>query len=136
MPSRPGTIDDGLARDIAERVPPDIETFLLTSRDRGESIAEHVEFCGTTTVQIVRHIDVDEYPVIAKRLPSTRRVQVIHVEDGHALDLVKRYEPFVHAFLLDSGRPSAAVAELGGTGRAHDSNASWTPPGNPGSAHR
>lgn len=30
------------------------------------------------------------------------------------------YEPYVHAFLLDSGRPNASIAELGGTGRAHD----------------
>jgi phosphoribosylanthranilate isomerase len=45
---------------------------------------------------------------------------VIHVEDEGALDLAARYAPFVHAFLLDSGRPGAAVAELGGTGRVHD----------------
>ena len=32
------------------------------------------------------------------------------------------YEPYVHAFLLDSGRPSATTVELGGTGRTHD----WT----------
>jgi phosphoribosylanthranilate isomerase len=42
------------------------------------------------------------------------------IEDDSAIDLVTMYEPRVHAFLLDSGRPSAAVAELGGTGRAHD----------------
>ena len=34
--------------------------------------------------------------------------------------MIPAYAPHVHAFLLDSGRPNAAVAELGGTGRAHD----------------
>ena len=34
--------------------------------------------------------------------------------------MVERYEPFVHAFLLDSGRPEAARVELGGTGRTHN----------------
>jgi phosphoribosylanthranilate isomerase len=49
-----------------------------------------------------------------------RRVQVIHVEGSGALDLIPHYAPHVQAFLLDSGRPSAAIPELGGTGRAHD----------------
>jgi phosphoribosylanthranilate isomerase len=120
MPSGPGSIKDDVIRKIAAAAPPTIETFLLTSRKSGNDIAEHVEYCGTTTVQIVRHIELSEYPTIIRRLPTTRRVQVIHVEDESAIDLVRRYEPFVHAFLLDSGRPSAIVAELGGTGRTHN----------------
>jgi len=124
MPSSPGGIDDDLAREIAEFTPPAVETFLLTSRWSANEIADHVEYCGTTTVQIVQHIDVGEYQRLIKRIPSVRRVQVIHVEDRTALDLVAIYEPFVHAFLLDSGRPNAEVAELSGTGRAHDSGIS------------
>ena len=120
MPSGPGIIDDELTRSIARVVPPTVETFLLTSRESGDGIAEHVEFCGTTTVQIVRHIERAEYTTIIRRLPTIKRVQVIHVEDEGALELVKIYEPYVHAFLLDSGRPSARAAELGGTGRSHD----------------
>lgn len=45
-----------------------------------------------------------------------------HVINESALELIDAYAPFVHAFLLDSGRPGAKVAELGGTGRVHD----WT----------
>lgn len=120
MPSGPGVITNDLARKIASATPPTVETFLLTSHESGDAIADHVEYCGTTTVQIVRHIDTSEYAAIIERLPAVKRVQVIHVEDDSAIDLVHRYEPFVHAFLLDSGRPSALVAELGGTGRVHD----------------
>ena len=40
--------------------------------------------------------------------------------DQEILELVREYEPFVHAFLLDSGRPNADYVELGGTGRTHD----------------
>jgi phosphoribosylanthranilate isomerase len=36
--------------------------------------------------------------------------------------MIPVYSPYVHAFLLDSGRPNAATPELGGTGRQHD----WT----------
>jgi phosphoribosylanthranilate isomerase len=115
-----GIIDDKLAREIAKAAPPTVETFLLTSREHGNAIADHVEYCGTTTVQIVRHIDPSEYLAIIKRLPTTKRVQVIHVENEDVIELVKKYEPFVHAFLLDSGRPSAPELTLGGTGRVHD----------------
>lgn len=120
MPSGPGPIDDELIRRIARGIPPPIETFLLTACETAGDIAEHVAYCGTTTVQIVNHIDPAEYPTIADRLPATRRVQVIHVEDDGALELARHYAPYVHAFLLDSGRPSASLPELGGTGRVHD----------------
>ena len=47
-------------------------------------------------------------------------MQVIHVEDESAIDQARAAAPEVDALLLDSGRPSAPVKELGGTGRAHD----------------
>ncbi len=120
MPSGPGPIDDERIRRIAAATPPPVATFLLTSRERGRDIVDHARFCATNTVQVVSHIDPAEYETIVRALPEVRRVQVIHVEDESALDLIEAYAPHVHAFLLDSGRPSAAVAELGGTGRAHD----------------
>jgi phosphoribosylanthranilate isomerase len=120
MPSGPGPIDDDTARYIAAEVPPPVATFLLTSRVRGADIVDHIRYCGTNTIQIVSHIDPAEYQAIIELAPATRRVQVIHVEDDSALELIEAYEPYVHAFLLDSGRPNAEVAELGGTGRAHD----------------
>ena len=121
MPSGPGVIDDELARNIAALVPPPIATFLLTQRKRAVDIADHVAVVAPTTVQIVNHIEPAEYRQLIKLLPaSIRRVQVIHVEDETALDLIEPYAPYVHAFLLDSGRPSASLPELGGTGRRHD----------------
>ena len=120
MPSGPGVIDDDLVREIAAGAPPAVETFLLTSRHTGDAIADHVDYCGTTAVQIVQHIDASEYARLIERAPRVRRGQVIHIEDDTSLNLLEQYEPFVHAFLLDSGRPNAAIAELGGTGRAHD----------------
>ncbi len=122
MPSGPGVISDDLAREIAEIVPPPISTFLLTSRGAADEIIDHVTYCGTNAVQIVRHIDPAQYPDLISSLPAVRRIQVVHVEDEGALDLIDLYDPYVHAFLLDSGRPAAEQAELGGTGRTHD----WT----------
>jgi hypothetical protein len=62
-------------------------------------------------------IEFRESAQLAKLEPNFRRVQVIHVEGPGALDLIPYYAPYVHAFLLDSGSPGAAVPELGGTGR-------------------
>lgn len=121
MPSGPGVIDDELIREISASVPPAVGTFLLTERTLASEIADHVNYCGTNTVQVVNHIDPGEWLKLLEQLPAaTRRVQVVHVEGGEALELVEQYAPFVHAFLLDSGRPSAKVPELGGTGRVHD----------------
>ena len=120
MPSGPGIIDDELAREIAAVIPQDIDTFLLTSRSSGKEIVEHVQYCGTSVVQIVRHIEPSEYQTIIRDLPTTKRVQVIHVESEEALALIDVYSPLVDAFLLDSGRPSAETEELGGTGRVHN----------------
>ena len=70
---------------------------------------------------MVNHIDPAEAERLAAGIgPATKIVQVVHVEDGTALDLIPAYAPHVDAFLLDSGKPSLAVPELGGTGRTHD----------------
>ena len=120
MPSGPGVVDDATIRAVTSVVPPPLATFLLTSRANGIDIVEHAQHCGTNTVQIVDHIDPSELAVVAVSLPMIRRVQVIHVEGPQALDLIPRYEPYVHAFLLDSGKPGGTMRELGGTGRTHD----------------
>ena len=124
MPSGPGPIDDELIARIARGVPAAVETFLLTAETVAEAITDHARRAGTTAVQVVSPIAPRESQRLARLLPATRRVQVIHVEDAGALGLVDAYSPFVDAFLLDSGRPGLAVPELGGTGRVHDWNLS------------
>ena len=119
-PPGAGTIDDAAIRAITAEVPPPVATILLSSRTTGSDMAEHVRHCGTNTLQVVDHVDPAEHAVLAVSLPMVRRIQVIHVEGPSALDLIARYEPYVHAFLLDSGKPGGTMRELGGTGRTHD----------------
>lgn len=123
MPSGPGPIPDSLIQSIAAQIPPPISTFMLTSETTAKAIHAHIQTTGPTTVQIVHHIDPKESEALAK-LTHVRRVQVIHIEDETSLDLIDVYTPYVHAFLLDSGRPNAAVPTLGGTGTTHDWNIS------------
>lgn len=120
MPSGPGPISDEAIADITAFVPPPISTFMLTSEQTAATISRHVDTTRPTTVQIVSHIDVAESAKLAALQPDVRRVQVIHVEDHRVLDLIPIYAPYVHAFLLDSGRPNAEIPEFGGTGRQHD----------------
>ena len=120
MPSGPGSIPDAIIAEVTAFVPPPVATFLLTSETTAGAISTHIRATNPSTVQVVSHIDPAESEKLAALEPHVRRVQVIHVEGPEALDLIPAYAPHVHAFLLDSGRPNAAVAELGGTGRAHD----------------
>jgi phosphoribosylanthranilate isomerase len=122
MPSGPGVVDDAIIREIALSVPPPASRFLLTSETVAAMIASHIDACGVDTVQVVNHVDPAELARLAVLRPHIRRVQVIHVEDRSALNLIDRYAAHADAFLLDSGRPAAAIPELGGTGRVHD----WT----------
>lgn len=118
MPSGPGVIDLTAARAIAEATPPWARPVLLSSHETADGIAREAEAAGVGTVQIVRHVAPHVHDRLARIAPALHRIQVIHVEDGAALDLIPAYEGRATAFLLDSGRPGAS--ELGGTGRVHD----------------
>jgi phosphoribosylanthranilate isomerase len=119
-PVSPRAIDDQAIAAIAALVPPPVATFLLTSECTAAGVARHVLATGASTVQLVSHLSPSESEQLPKLLPTTRRVQVIHVESASALDLIDQYAPHVHAFLLDSGRPGLPTPEYGGTGRTHD----------------
>ncbi len=120
MPSGPGPIADELIAEIAASTPPPIATFLLTSETGPDAIVDHVRRCGTNTVQLVDAIDPKDYGALRKALPRVKIVQVIHVAGPESVGEAKERAPLVDALLLDSGRPDAAVRELGGTGRVHD----------------
>jgi phosphoribosylanthranilate isomerase len=120
MPSGPGVIDDHTIASIARTVPPGVETFLLTSRTDPAGVVEHVIKSGVTTVQLVDAVDARTYAALREKAPRVRIVQVIHVEDDIAIEEALDVEKQVDALLLDSGRPRAAIRELGGTGRTHD----------------
>ena len=120
MPSGPGVIDDGRIATIAAAVAPPTETFLLTARTTAESIAAQHAAAGTTTLQLVDHLEHAELRRLRALCPGIRLVQVVHVAGPAAVDEACAAAPWVDALLLDSGNPALAVKELGGTGRTHD----------------
>lgn len=120
MPSGPGPIDEGLIAEIASRVPPGVDTFLLTCKCDAPSIIDQLRRTRCRTVQLVDEVESDVYSAIRRELPNVRIVQVIHVQDRGAIDEARAAAEHVDALLLDSGRPKAEIKELGGTGRTHD----------------
>lgn len=120
MPSGPGPIADELIKTIAASVPPPVATFLLTSEQTAGNIVEHHHRTHTNTIQIVDELLGREYESIRSALPHVKLVQVIHVVGESSVDEAAEIAEHVDAILLDSGNPTLAVKELGGTGRRHD----------------
>ena len=120
MPSGPGVIDDALIASISTQIPPPTATFLLTARQDSASILAQHAMCQTTTIQLVDWVPHAELRLLKTALPDVQLVQVIHVVDDGAVAEAQALATLVDALLLDSGNPSLAVRELGGTGRTHD----------------
>lgn len=118
MPTGPGPIGDRAAARIAAGAAPWAAPVLLTAEETAGEIARHAARVGVRAVQIVNHVAPGTLAELVATVPGLGRIQVIHVEDDGALDLIAAYAPHATAFLLDSGRPAAR--ELGGTGRVHD----------------
>ncbi|GMV05773.1 MAG: N-(5'-phosphoribosyl)anthranilate isomerase [Gemmatimonadota bacterium] len=120
MPSGPGPISDPVIAEIAARVPAGATPVLLTSRTDPEAIVSHVRATGARAVQIVRTVSAEVRRAVRQALPGVPILQVVHVEGKGSLDEALEASEGSDYLLLDSGRPSAAVPELGGTGRVHD----------------
>jgi phosphoribosylanthranilate isomerase len=120
MPSGPGVIPEPLIAEIASLVPPPIATFLLTSEQEVEAIVGQQRRCRTNTLQICDRLTRGSYLDLKRDLPGISIVQVIHVVGPESLEEALAVAPSVDAILLDSGNPSLAVKQLGGTGRRHD----------------
>jgi phosphoribosylanthranilate isomerase len=120
MPSGPGVIDEARIAEIAARVPPPVGTFLLSCATQVEELVEQHRRTRTNTIQLVDHVPRENLRALRQALPGTRLVQVIHVTGPASVDEALSVSSEVDALLLDSGNPSLAVKELGGTGRVHD----------------
>lgn len=120
MPSGPGPIDEELITQIVATVPPGIATFLLTCETTAEPIIAQQRRTRVNTLQLVDAVEDRTYETLRRELPGISIVQVIHVEGPESVDDAMRAAEHVDALLLDSGRPSLPIKELGGTGRVHD----------------
>jgi phosphoribosylanthranilate isomerase len=120
MPSGPGVISEETIAAIAREVPPPVASFLLTSRRDAAGMAGQQRRTRVTTLQICDRPEPGALRELRAALPGIALVQVVHVTGPEAVEEALSVAPAVDAILLDSGNPSLAVKELGGTGRRHD----------------
>jgi phosphoribosylanthranilate isomerase len=120
MPSGPGVIDEEAITRIAATVPPGVATFLLTSETSVAAIVDQQRRCGATTIQVCDRLTEGTLADLKGELPGIGVVSVVHVVDDDAVNEAVAAAVEADAILVDSGRPGAAVKELGGTGRVHD----------------
>ena len=120
MPSGPGVIDDKTIADVARAMAGRIETFLLTAEKSARRIAEQVRDLRPSTVQLVDTVPAGQIATLRRLAPKATVVSVVHVLGPDAISKAIESAKVSHALLLDSGNPTLAVKELGGTGRTHD----------------
>lgn len=120
MPSGPGVISEMEIAAIAAIVPPEIDTFLLTSLTDIERLVAQYRRCRTTTIQLCDNLSADSLETLGNRLPEVNLVQVIHVNDAADLQRAADIEAYVDAIFLDSGQPQGESKTLGGTGQTHN----------------
>lgn len=120
MPSGPGVISEETIARIADTVPPPIATFLLTCESDAQAIIAQQRRCRTNTIQLCDYVALEAYARLRAELWGISLVQVVHVTGPEAVDYAVNVASQVDALLLDSGNPTLARKELGGTGRTHN----------------
>lgn len=120
MPSGPGVIPEKLIAEIINELPPGVRSFLLTSkRDAGEVVSQ-LRRCGANTIQLCDRLRSGTFSDLRSAIQDVSIVQVLHVDGPQTLLDAQNVAPDVDAILLDSGRTTSSIKELGGTGRTHD----------------
>lgn len=120
MPSGPGVIAEELIAAIAATMPPGVGSFLLTSETDVQAIVGQQRRTRVNTLQLVDALPRGAHQELRNALPGIALVQAVHVLGEESIAEASAVAPHVDAILLDSGNPTLAVKELGGTGRVHD----------------
>jgi phosphoribosylanthranilate isomerase len=120
MPSGPGPIDLETAAAIARDLPPGVASVLLSSATELDRLAAEIDQVRPAVLQLVDAIEPEVLEALRRHGAGTRLLQVLHVQDAAVVARARALSSLVDGFLLDSGRPDAAIKELGGTGRIHD----------------
>ena len=124
MPSGFGPVGEDQIADITGQIPPFVTAVLLTAKTDPSEIIAQQKRCGVQCLQLVRQLDISDYPLLRAAMPGVPLIQVIHVTGAEAKDKAAKYHRVADAILLDTGTPDAAQPQLGGTGRTHDWNIS------------
>ena len=117
MPTGWGPIDEIRIGDIAQSIPPMVDSVLLSSKHTAAQVIAQLRTTGCNSVQIVDAFPVSGYAEIRQVYPGVRIFQAVHVTGMETLSKAQELAPLVDCLVLDTGGPNG---QLGGTGLTHD----------------
>ncbi|MFO7698266.1 MAG: phosphoribosylanthranilate isomerase [Anaerolineae bacterium] len=120
MPSGPGVIPDEMIARVAAATPPGVTPVLLTSEQEAGPIIEQQRRLGPRAIQLVDYVKPSVFTELRAALPGIALMQVTHITGPESLADALKAAGCADALLLDSGNPTLAIKELGGTGRTHN----------------
>jgi phosphoribosylanthranilate isomerase len=120
MPSGPGVIADEMIARVAAAIPPGVTPVLLTAEQEARPIIDQQRRLGPRAIQLVDYVEPSVFPELRAALPGIALMQVIHITGPESLADALKAAGYADALLLDSGNPTLAIKELGGTGRTHN----------------
>lgn len=115
-----GISDDRLIAEIVTAVPPPIATFMYTSCQDAEAIADRHAICRTTVIELATLLTFSELCKLRKHIPGVKLVQVIHAFQEYALHEAHFAASVVDALLLNCQNASLPEKELDSIGRTND----------------
>lgn len=116
------TIAAGACRDIVSKLPPLINTVMVTHLTRADDIIPLVHMTKVNTLQLHNELPFYQISVLKKELPFIKIIKCVHVNGNEEACLAKALTAatYADAILLDSKTED----RLGGTGITHDWNIS------------
>ncbi|MCZ8247988.1 MAG: phosphoribosylanthranilate isomerase [Microcystis sp.] len=109
-------ISPDFAGTLLEKIPPLVNTVLVTHLQSSQEIIKVYSLVPTSTIQLHNDISIEEIQAIKHLLPHVKLIKAVHVVDERAIETAQYFAPFTDAILLDS----RTTGRIGGTGKTHD----------------
>ncbi|SDU14815.1 phosphoribosylanthranilate isomerase [Verrucomicrobium sp. GAS474] len=106
------------AGSIIAKLPPLVNTVLVTHLLTADEVLDTLEMTGADTVQLHGEITPAEIIRLREWRPRLKIIKSFHVVDEACVEYGLPYVAFVDAFVLDS--LNAETNQIGGTGLVHD----------------
>ena len=115
-------IDEKMAKEIVERIPPFCSSVLVTHITDIEEVIRMVKYIGVTTIQLHGDCTTNDILSIRKAMNSIKIIKSLHVINQGSIEKGKEYLALSDAILLDT--VNFETNQIGGTGKTHDWNIS------------
>jgi phosphoribosylanthranilate isomerase len=104
------------ANEILNRIPPFVNSVLVTHLLKAEDVLEVFQNVSTNTIQLQGNIEEREIRILKEMLINVKFIKTVHVQDERAIKIAESIAPLVDAIHLDSINGE----RIGGTGITHD----------------